>query len=986
MYGYEHWQEPGYHLRMLIPAENPPYNWPERVNRRAQACDRCGQMVDAEAGLLVRDAGAGNRWAVLHYSCAPPDIQQQAASQFADPNAPPTFTFDVKDGELWIQPPAKRLSENDYRASAEIARTCCRGEKVGYKWHNFAPLERAAEIQGMFEQGGFSVAVTDSLQAAMEAGAAAHEDGLAAVQARAANVDQILHDLGMETQGTPFSLYDFQRTGVQWLASRKRALLADDQGLGKTIQSSVAVPDNAPVVIVAPVSLLENWAREMARWRPERAAGVKILGSGKGEKATGSFKRWPLAGETFITTYSRLPTSLSKIGEPAPGTYMICDEAHNLKTLRIQQGKPKFPGSSKRAAYFYAMSQAILRRGGAVWLMTGTPLMNRPNELWSLLQQANLHNESFGTLWQLAEDFGVPRTGYNNSYEWNRSDPDPEIIGPKLQRVMLRREKQDVLKDLPPKRYQTVRVSIDPEAVARLAAMEAAVMRALEAEEARAGDIAGDIAQLKAAEVALQKAREGTKLSAEDKEILKGTKSSAPGFEEIAKARRILAQAKTPALLNLIRKYEEQGEPLIVFSAHLEPLNALAKLPGWAVITGAVKPSERQKIVDAFQRGELKGVGGQIRAAGVGLTLTRSANVLFLDKDWTPAGNVQAEDRAHRIGQQRPVNIVSLVADHAIDERVNGLLDHKASLIKNSISAGKRGANEEVIAPFDMTQQHEFGPAAPFDPVVAGFVPGPADPEAALAAEIVDQEREREEERRRRLIERRQPTSVQLAQTDRRGPVTPDEHWAAQAMHDLAAMDQDFAREENFMGFSQAHSTSGHRMSALLSMGRGLTEAEWKDALATARYHQSQVADRPSASDEELAALEKARQRALSRRRRLAKAAESDDSSELGDWVVLPDGREAVIVGRKKRVRGKPTVWILQARGGDKLEMTAEQIRGVTAGTMPAPAARPAPPPPPPPAPPPRGPDEWSGQASQQTLWNPPWQEPLQAWPSRPGW
>ena len=991
-------------LRILVPAENPPYSlYRNGKNMRAQACERCGQPVDSGAGLLATDA-ARSGYYVFHYSCAPPELQQRADVQFGS-QGPPTFTFDLRGEQVAIsQPPGFGYDHPLFGAMRAINQECCRTQKVGGEWVVFAPLARAAAIQAEYEAAGFNVAVTDTLQSALEGAQEEQTASVSGAQERAANVEQILYDLGMETTGSPFTLYDYQRAGIQWLASRSRALLADDQGLGKTIQSAIAVPDGAPVLVVAPVSLLENWAREFARWRPERAAGIKILGGGKGEKAKGSFTRWPGPGETFITAYSRLPAQSEAVGrKPQRGTYLICDEAHNLKTLRVdwRTHEPIKP-SSQQAGNFYVMSQAVLKSGGAVWIMTGTPLMNTPNELWSVLQQASLEAEAFGTFKAFIQEMGVPEGKYG--LEWKLAKPpNPDQVREKIQRVMLRREKQDVLADLPPKNYQDIEVSIDQEAVSQLDRMADSVLAALEQEAQSAGaDVHESVALLKAQDAVLQKVREGNekKLTADEKAILTGSRSKMPAFEEVTKAKRILATAKIPAMLDIIQQYEERGEPLIVFSSFLAPLDVLAKLPGWEVITGKTKPKDRQKIVDAFQRGELKGIGGQVKAAGVGITLTRSANVIFVDKDWTPAGNVQAEDRAHRIGQFRTVNIVSLVANHAIDRAVNVLLDRKANIIRQTISAGKRGANEVILEPIRLTSQREIERIEEtFDPYDAGFVPGPADPERALAEAITDRERQRQEEEREKIRRRRQPTAVQLARTDRRMPETPDEQWAAEGLYSLAAADDDFAAQLNDMGFSRAHTGAGHQMSSLIQMGLGLTEEEWSAALATARYHKAQLPDRPSASDPELADLEKARQRAIKRRLRSAKAVaagEEGDGITLGSWVTLPDGRQAVVTGRAKLVKGRPTVWKLQARGGDKVEMTGAQIQGLGAGTGPARYSadtedylarvreeqerqrRDRDDPPPPPA----GPTH----SGQQTFWNPPWGQRLSAWPSLRPW
>ena len=138
-------------------------------------------------------------------------------------------------------------------------------------------------------------------------------------------------------------------------------------------------------------------------------------------------------------------------------------------------------------------------------------------------------------------------------------------------------------------------------------------------------------------------------------------------------------------MLELVESHEEEEVPLIVFSAHRNPIIELGKRDGWEIITGDTKSEERQKIVNRFQAGELRGVGLTIQAGGVGLTLTKAWKAIFVDLDWTPALNQQAEDRLCRIGQTRPVEIVRLVSDHVLDKHILNLLSSKISLFEKAI-------------------------------------------------------------------------------------------------------------------------------------------------------------------------------------------------------------------------------------------------------------------------------------------------------------
>jgi SNF2 family DNA or RNA helicase len=139
-------------------------------------------------------------------------------------------------------------------------------------------------------------------------------------------------------------------------------------------------------------------------------------------------------------------------------------------------------------------------------------------------------------------------------------------------------------------------------------------------------------------------------------------------------------------MLEYIDDCEEQEIPLVVFSAHVKPFDVLRGRPGWAIIDGSTPAQDRQSIVESFQNGLINGVACTIQAGGVGITLTRAWKALFVDQDWVPANNWQAEDRICRIGQTNDkVEIVRFVSNHPIDRRLMELLSNKAELIHKTL-------------------------------------------------------------------------------------------------------------------------------------------------------------------------------------------------------------------------------------------------------------------------------------------------------------
>lgn len=419
-------------------------------------------------------------------------------------------------------------------------------------------------------------------------------------------------------------LYEFQREGVEFLALHKRALLSDDQGLGKTIQTIVALPKNPRVIAIVPASVKYNWKNEIAKWRPELS--VSVL-SGRN-----AFE-FPQENEVIITNYDILPDWLQpdenkkvnipeQIKKVLANVILICDEIQLAKKYK-----------TKRAQKVNTLSKLCAR----VWFLTGTPLENRQFDLYGVLNAGGMVQEVFGSWNNFLKLFN----GYKNKFGgYEFGDPDPQVPE-RLKRIMLRRLKKDVLKDLPPKTYQTIVVNeINKELKNEL-------------------------------DKAWQKYEETAEL---------------PSFEEFSKIRATLARTRIPAMLEIVESYEESGEPLVVFSAHKDPINELGKRDGWAAITGDTPAKTRTDLVAKFQAGELKGIGITIKAGGVGITLTKASNELFIDLDWKPGANLQAEDRCHRIGATAEnILIMQMVSNHPLDLHVHKLLNIKMRLMQKAL-------------------------------------------------------------------------------------------------------------------------------------------------------------------------------------------------------------------------------------------------------------------------------------------------------------
>lgn len=627
-------------------------------------------------------------------------------------------------------------------------------------------------ILSRLSQAGFVPVLDDAARNAVTA-------GVNAINARVDAVDKRMDAMDLALRQKGLFLYGFQRTGARWLASRGSALLADQMGLGKTVEALASLPEatEVGVIVICPATLKRNWLDEIQRWRPDYR--VTVL-SGKG-----SF-RWPACGEIVVINYDVLPMAAmiaplgSKFSEPKfacvkviggekikveddtlskafPRDYpvrLVLDEAHFAKS-----------GKAQRTVACRAISALCT----ATLVMTATPLLSRPQELYSVLQLGNLAQEAFGNFETFKRLFGGVHeqvSQFKSVLVW-KGVTDAQEVGQRLSRVMLRRLRAEVLPDLPTKTYREIKVDLAP----RANKLADKVVREL-AEEGLDVMAVQDIAELP--------------------------------FERFSEVRSALAAAKTEALVELIESYEEEEEPVIVFCAHHAPLDELGKRPGWGVIHGGTPQELRQDLVKAFQVGQLKGLACGIKAAGVGITLTRAAHAVFVDRAWTPADNDQAEDRICRIGQTRGCVITRLVAAHGLDKHIAFLIEAKMRLNEASVEQG-RAIEKEILA-------------------------ASVDVDALIAAADAENARIEEEARVQRIHAeggRILPNGVVL-----RRPRTPIETWAGNGLGILLGRS----------GFTPATVRTGCELARQIVENNGLlTDQQWQTAVQICRVHHQQL-------------------------------------------------------------------------------------------------------------------------------------------------
>jgi SWI/SNF-related matrix-associated actin-dependent regulator 1 of chromatin subfamily A len=481
--------------------------------------------------------------------------------------------------------------------------------------------------------------------------------------------------------GFQFELKDFQSAGVAWMeAQGGTGILADEQGTGKTVQVMAYAHKNAmfPMLVVVPNTLKFNWRNEILAMTGERYR-INVVGKAYSKKETAKrtarhsnvvYSKAPLAGcDIYVINYDILAANVSNI-EALNIRFMAVDESHKIKNqdarrtqamIRLATGEydEKLPGGRRRTV-------STGHKIGAVTLMSGTPLVNRPREIYTSVRTVGSYVPQFSSFTKFAFRY----CGANkNSYGWDftgASNTD-ELNTLLNQHVMLRRLKVDVLKTLPPKIYRTIPLDFDRAEYDRVEGafngvnwrqgMEAIVR------------LGGNVPKTDDAIVAIQKLRE------------------------------IAGYAKLASTVEWIRDYTEEGEKLVVFAHNRQVIETIKReleqdaqyKDAVAVIYGGVRDEERADAVLRFQNdAQVRVILVGITAGGFGLTLTAAKAVAFVQLPWTPGEISQCVDRIHRIGQDADsVTVFNLVAEGTIEEDIADMLISKGQVLDAVLDAGR---------------------------------------------------------------------------------------------------------------------------------------------------------------------------------------------------------------------------------------------------------------------------------------------------------
>lgn len=459
------------------------------------------------------------------------------------------------------------------------------------------------------------------------------------------------HTSIFEVAGLGGELRPFQRAGVEYATKAKRLIVGDEMGLGKTVEALATLESLGayPAVIVCPASLKPNWKREITKWLPHRSLAV-LNGGGDllARVADIVVLNYDVLGkfEDFLT--SRTWAAL------------VADESHYAKSPGARRTKLL----DRLAHQFPVEGDAVAKPGEIVGipvrlLLTGTPVLNTPEELLAQLR----------ILDRLEDLGGLAR--FKKRYVWGMRFQE---LNEKMRALCyLRREKAQVLTELPPKVRAIVPLPIDnwPEYEYAYDEIIAYIEQRAKADETFLASIA-DLTGKARAEAISQHAKEAGERAARALVLVK-----------LNALKRLVAKGKLSAAIGWIKDFLANGEKLVVFAHHVEVQEALrAEFPGCARLAAEDNADERQAEVDRFQTDSAcRIIVCSIGVGGLGHTLTAASNVATLELEWTPAAHSQAEDRCHRIGQHDSVTSYYLLAEGTIDDKIMALLDKKLTVV-----------------------------------------------------------------------------------------------------------------------------------------------------------------------------------------------------------------------------------------------------------------------------------------------------------------
>lgn len=450
-------------------------------------------------------------------------------------------------------------------------------------------------------------------------------------------------------------LYPFQREDVEALVDRKAVLIGNEMGTGKTYEAialdvqrrhwwytgSDLGPDlvhtaaqraRAHTLVVCPLTVVPSWANHYRDLAPSLEV-VTLDPRNRGEFLQRLKAR---DADVYILHWDVLRIIKEEL-QAIPWLHIIADEVHRAKNRKTQQTRA------------LKSIKATFKTG-----LSGTPVMNQPQDLWSILNW--LYPSQWSSYWKFYERYVEYELQYPQQYRKVIGPKNEDELKERMTGFFKRRLKTEVLTELPEKYYSKIYVDLDPKQRRAYEQMKKEMIAWLENHE-------GEITPLIAPAVIAQLTRL-QQLAAAYVDIVPSTK------DDSTSAILTEPSSKLDALFELME--DNPDEPFVIFSRFKQLIRLVERRMekaglSYSIVTGDITGTDRGNQVDAFQAGKTDHFLGTIGAGSEGITLTRASTVIFLDRDWTPARNAQAEDRCHRIGQVNAVEVIDIIAKDTVD-------------------------------------------------------------------------------------------------------------------------------------------------------------------------------------------------------------------------------------------------------------------------------------------------------------------------------
>ena len=429
-------------------------------------------------------------------------------------------------------------------------------------------------------------------------------------------------------------LMSYQKAGVMYAKNRRRCFIADEMGLGKTLQGIAAIEEMHrespiyPIAVVCPANLTLNWAKEYAKWLPERRIAVV---SGRKEFPEHGTYDVVVVGYPNLTAWQAQLTGL--------GGYVF-DESHYLKTYGAQRTKAAIK---------------VVRRATKetpVLLLTGTPVASRPAEYVAQLDLLG-QLDSFGGRWGFYRRYCNAHRDKHGQWRLDGHSNLEELNSTLRSTCYIRRTKEQVLSELPPIFESTMYF--------------AGSERGQRDYDAASSDLGAWLEQ-------------------------NGRSTNAPEqLARISVLRRLAAEAKLPGVFELIDEMVESGRKVVIAAHHRDIVNAIAARYGGLKIQGGMSVADVEEAKRRFQENPVEdspAIALSIEAAKTGHTLTAAQDIVFVELPWTPADVQQTYSRLHRIGQHGSVRVTYALLAESIDEDIHRAISRKEQVVAGAVDGG----------------------------------------------------------------------------------------------------------------------------------------------------------------------------------------------------------------------------------------------------------------------------------------------------------